>query len=77
MNKYFQHQQMPIATSRYWNMVHGNAPDEVRQDEEGLQVMRVLGRNMAWLLRLKEAGEKAGVEPPAQEATRVATNFIR
>lgn len=77
MNKYFLHQQMPIATSRYWNMVHGNAPEEVRQDEEGLQVMRILGRNMAWLLKLKEAGDEAGVEPPAQEETRIATNFIR
>ena len=50
----------PIATSRYWNMVHGNTPEEVKQDEEGLQTMRYLGRNMAWLLKLKEAGEKAG-----------------
>ena len=58
-------------------MVHGNTPEEVRQDEEGLQIMRYLGRNMAWLLKLKEAGEKAGVTCPAQEAQRKATSFIR
>lgn len=68
---------MPIAASRYWNMVHGNTPEEVKKDEEGLQIMRYLGRNMAWLLKLKEAGEKNGVELPEQEETRFATNFIR
>jgi len=77
MNKYFLHQQMPIATSRYWNMVHGNTPDEVRRDEEGLQVMRYLGRNMAWLLKIKESGEKAGVRLPKQEEKRLSTNFVR
>ena len=77
MNKYFLHQQMPIATSRYWNMVHGNTPDEVKQDEEGLQIMRYLGRNMAWLLRLKEAGINHGIEFPKQEESRMSTNFIR
>lgn len=77
INKYFMHQQMPVITSRYWNMVHGNTPDEVMQDLEGLQVMRVLARNMAWFLKLKEAGENAGVPFPAQEENRIATNFIR
>lgn len=77
INKYFFHQQMPIAASRYWNMVHGNTPEEVKQDEEGMQIMRYLGRNMAWLLRLKEAGEAAGVQTPKQEEKRIATNFIR
>lgn len=77
MNKYFLHQQMPIISSRYWNMVHGNTPDEVMQDAEGLQIMRCLARNMAWMLKLKETGEKAGVELPHQEENRVATNFIR
>lgn len=77
MNKYFLHQQMPIIASRYWNMVHGNTPEEVLQDEEGLQILRVLGRNMAWFLKLKKAGEKAGVPLPKQEVQRLATNFIR
>ena len=76
-NKYFLHQQMPVISSRYWNMVHGNTPDEVMQDEEGLQILRVLARNMTWFLRLREAGEKAGVRLPKQEAERKATNFIR
>ena len=76
-NKYFLHQQMPIVSSRYWNMVHGNTPEEVLQDEEGLQIMRVLGRNIAWLLKLKEAGSAAGVPLPKQEEKRIATNFIR
>ena len=57
-------------------MVHDNTPEEVRKDEEGLQIMRYLGRNMAWLLKLKEAGEKAGIELPAQEEMRISTNFI-
>ena len=77
MNKYFLHQQMPVISSRYWNMVHGNTPEEVKQDLEGLQILRVLARNMAWFLRLKEAGEKAGVLMPLQEDQRIATNFIR
>lgn len=76
LNKYFLNVQMPVVPSRYWNMVHGNTPEEVRQDAEGLQTMRALGRNMAWLLKLKEAGEKAGVPLPRQEE-RIATNFIR
>ncbi len=77
MNKYFFHQQMPIATSRYWNMVHGNSPEEVQQDEEGLQIMRYLGRNMAWLIKLKKSGEDTGVKTPKQEEQRLSTNFIR
>ena len=76
LNKYFLNCQMIVISSRYWNMVHGNTPEEVRQDAEGLQTMRVLGRNMAWFLKLKEAGEKAGVPLPRQEE-RIATNFIR
>jgi len=76
MNKYFQYAQMPIISSQYWNMVHGYTPDDVRKDEEGLQIMRTLGRNMAWFLKCKEAGEKAGVPLPQQER-RVATDYIR
>lgn len=76
MNKYFLHQQMPVVSSRYWNMVHGNTPEEVRQDEEGMQIMRFLGRNMAWLLKSIEAGAAAGVPLPEQEP-RIGTNFIR
>lgn len=74
--KYLTIAQMPVVSSRYWNMVHGNTPDEVRQDAEGLLIMRTLARNLAWLLKCKEAGIQAGVPWPAQEE-RVATNFIR
>ena len=56
---------------------NGNTPEEVLQDEEGLQVMRQLGRNMAWFLKLKEAGRQAGIPLPEQEEKRIATNFIR
>lgn len=76
LNKYFTISNMPIVSSQYWNMVHGNTPDEVRQDLEGMQTMRTLGRNMAWLLKCINAGKKAGIELPEKEQ-RVATNFIR
>jgi multimeric flavodoxin WrbA len=76
LNKYMTLAEMPIVSSRYWNMVHGNTPDEVRQDLEGMQIMCVLGRNMAWLLRCKEAALKAGIPMPEAEQ-KVVTNFIR
>ncbi|MDR3551762.1 MAG: flavodoxin family protein [Clostridia bacterium] len=76
LNKYFTIAQMPVVSSQYWNMVHGNTPDEVRQDKEGLQIMRTLGNNMAWLLKCIEAGEKAGLRHPAEES-RERTNFVR
>jgi len=76
LNKYFALSQMPIVSSRYWNMVHGATPEQVRQDLEGLQIMRVLGRNMAWFLKLIEAGKKLGVPYPQQE-NYIFTNFIR
>lgn len=76
LNKYFTIAQMPVISSKYWNMVHGNTPDEVRQDLEGMQVMRTLGRNMAFFLKCKEAGLKAGIPLPPQEDP-VSTNFIR
>jgi len=76
LNKYFTIANMPVVSSQYWNMVHGNTPDEVKQDLEGMQTMRVLGRNMAWLLKSIEAGKEAGVELPKTEV-RARTNFIR
>lgn len=76
LNKYFGLMQMPIVTSRYWNMVHGTDPEEVKQDAEGMQVMRILGKNMAWSLKCKQAGLKAGIKLPEQE-TVTFTNFIR
>jgi multimeric flavodoxin WrbA len=76
LNKYFTISQMPVISSRYWNMVHGTKPEDVASDEEGLQIMRVLARNMAWFLKCKEAGKKAGVPFPKREET-IRTNFIR
>lgn len=75
LHKYFFINNMPIVASQYWNMVHGNTPDEVRQDLEGLQIMRTLGHNMAWMLRNIAAGKAAGVTTPERE-TPVKTNFI-
>ena len=77
LEKHLQHQQMVQVNSRYWPMVHGNTPNEVMRDEEGVQVMQQLGRNMAWLLKSIEAGRAAGVEPPMQPVRRIGTNFIR
>lgn len=74
--KYFSFHQMPIVSSNYWNMVHGNTPEEVRQDAEGMQIMRVLGNNMAWLLKAIEAGKNAGILAPEPEE-KIKTNFIR
>ncbi len=76
LNKYFTISQMPIISSSYWNMVHGWQAEDVREDHEGLLTMRVLARNMAWFLRCKEAGAKAGVALPEREEP-VFTNFVR
>lgn len=76
LNKYFTICNMPVVSSQYWNQIHGYTPDEARQDAEGLQTMRTLGENMAWLLKCIEAGRKAGVPAPQYEP-QVFTNFIR
>jgi multimeric flavodoxin WrbA len=75
LNKYFTISGMPIASSQYWNEVHGYTSDDVRKDEEGMQTMRVLGRNMAFLIKSIALGkERFGL--PEKEA-RIFTNFIR
>ncbi len=76
MNKYFTISHMPVVSSQYWNQVHGNTPDEVKKDAEGMQTMRTLGKNMAWLLKCIEAGKKQGIVFPDREPA-VKTNFIR
>ncbi|MBR1423958.1 flavodoxin family protein [bacterium] len=76
LNKYFTITQMPIISGRYWNMVHGATPEQVLEDKEGLQNMRILARNMAWHLKCKQAADQAGIPMPKQEDT-VFTNFIR
>lgn len=75
LNKYFTLTDMPVVSSQYWNQIHGMNAEEARQDIEGLQTMRHLGENMAWLLKCIEAGKKAGLEPPAREPW-TPTNFI-
>ena len=76
LNKYFTIQEMPVVSSRYWNMVHGARAEQVAEDKEGLYTMRVLGRNMAYMLKCFDAAKKAGVELPEKEPT-IYTNFIR
>ena len=71
LNKYFTISNMPVAPSQYWNHVHGNTPEEVRQDLEGLQVMRTLGKNIAWMVKSLAQEAQPDYEP------RVGTNFIR
>lgn len=77
LNKYFTIANMPVVPSQYWNMVHGTTPEEVKQDLEGMQTMRTLGRNMVWMLNCIEAGKQSGVPLPEQEEERLRTNFIR
>ena len=75
LNKYFTISGMPVVSSQYWNQVHGNNAEEVLQDKEGMQIMRTLGRNMAFLIKSIQLGkEQFGL--PEKEA-RVGTNFIR
>lgn len=76
LNKYFTITEMPVISSRYWNMVHGATPDDVLKDEEGMQIMRILGKNMAWYLKSMDAAKKAGILPPEKEEV-IKTNFIR
>lgn len=76
LNKYFAMNNMPIATSQYWNQVHGSKAEDVLQDEEGLQTMRTLGENMAWLLKCIQAGRDSGVPAPKYEP-KLRTSFIR
>ena len=73
LNKYFTINCMPIVSSQYWNSVHGLLPGEAVQDAEGLQTMRTLGNNMAWLLKsLKQGGESLPEREPG-----IMTNFVR
>lgn len=76
LNKYFTIARMPVVSSNYWNMVHGNTPEEVKQDLEGLQIMRGIGQNMAWMIKCIEAGKAAGISYPQTEK-KIKTNFIR
>jgi len=76
LNKYFTISSMPIVSSQYWNQVHGAYAEQVLQDEEGLQTMRTLGNNMAWLLKCIQLGKENGITLPDREPP-VWTNFVR
>ncbi|WP_026888693.1 flavodoxin family protein [Clostridium beijerinckii] len=75
LNNYLNYSEMLMPTSNYWNVIHGTAPGEAVQDEEGMQIMRVLGKNMAWLLKLADSGKVNVQESKGEE--KVFTNFIR
>ena len=76
LQKYFTISQMPVVSSTYWTMVHGKEAQDVLKDEEGLQTMRNLAVNMAWMLQCIEAGKAMGIQPPQAESG-ARTNFIR
>ena len=73
LNHYITYAEMLMPGSNYWNVIHGREPGEVLQDHEGNQVMRVLGKNMAWLLKLAAAGK---AQAPERE-DKIVTNFVR
>lgn len=75
LNNFINYSEMIMPTSNYWNVAYGTTPSEITQDEEGMQIMRVLGSNMAWLMKVLEAGKKVVPENPREE--KVFTNFIR
>ena len=75
LNKYFTIAGMPVASSQYWNSIHGSAPAEARQDKEGLQIMRTLARNMAFLIKSIQLGKETYGLPEKEPATPM--NFIR
>ena len=76
LQKYFSYHEMPVVSANYWNMVHGNTPEQTIQDLEGMQTMRNIGKNMAWILKCIQTGKNAGIETPTAETTEW-TNFIR
>ena len=76
LNKYFGITNMQVVGSQYWNMVHGFRPEDVLKDKEGMQTMRTLAQNMAWLLKCIEAGKKSGINKPQYEPITF-TNFIK
>jgi len=76
LQKFFQISGMPMVPARYWPMVFGNSPDEVAQDKEGLQNLRILARQMIYMIRTQQAAKEAGIEAPEAEP-KIWTNFIR
>lgn len=77
LNKYFTINSMPVVSSQYWNQVHGSTAEQVLQDAEGMQTMRTLAHNLAWMLQNIAAGRKEGVSFPEAREPRLRTDFIR
>jgi multimeric flavodoxin WrbA len=75
LNHYLTYSEMMLATSNYWNIIHGRTPGEAEQDSEGVQIMNVLGKNIAWLLRMREQTRETAPAPAKEK--KVMTNFIR
>ena len=75
LNNYISFSEMLMPTSNYWNVISGTTPGEALQDEEGVQIMRVLGKNMAWLMKLVENGKAKVTEPERED--KIFMNFIR
>ncbi|NLA73092.1 MAG: flavodoxin family protein [Clostridiales bacterium] len=75
LNKYFTISHMPVISAGYWNMVHGKNPEQVKKDLEGLQIMRTLGANMAWILKCINIAKENGIERPIPEK-KIMTSFI-
>ena len=76
LNHFINYAEMISPTSNYWNVVHGLAPAEVHQDTEGMQIARILAKNIAWTLKVIQASKEQGIKPPELEA-KVMTNFVR
>ena len=76
MNKYFLMNNMIVPGSQYWNQIHGFTREDALKDKEGLQTMRTLARNMAWILKCMKAGEKEGIQKPVYEEW-IPTHFIQ
>ncbi len=75
LTKHFTITNMPVVPSSYWNMVHGNKPEDVLQDKEGLQTMRTVAHNMVWMLKSFELAKNEGILPEKED--KIFTNFIR
>ncbi|HBT89218.1 flavodoxin family protein [Desulfobacter sp.] len=75
LNHYINYSEMVMPSSNYWNVAHGLAPGQVMQDGEGKQIMAVLGKNMAWLMKIMEHGKEKF--PPPEPVAKIMTNFIR
>ncbi len=76
LNHYLTYAEMMIPTTNYWNVVHGTLPGEVKEDLEGQQIARLLGKNMAWSLKLNQLAKDQNLVAPEREA-KVRTNFVR